>query len=73
MEVPALTSRIDKTDDQFQRNRQAYDAMVEGLQAELATARRGGPQASRDRHVARGKLLPRDRIGTLIHQGAPFL
>ena len=39
----------------------------------LADAALGGPQKSRDRHVARGKLLPRDRIDQLLDDGSPFL
>ena len=33
----------------------------------------GGPEASRERHVARGKLLPRDRVDALLDEGSPFL
>ena len=33
----------------------------------------GGPQRSRDRHVARGKLLPRERVDVLLDEGSPFL
>jgi 3-methylcrotonyl-CoA carboxylase beta subunit len=39
----------------------------------LAWARAGGPEASRQRHVARGKLLPRDRVDGLLDRGSPFL
>jgi 3-methylcrotonyl-CoA carboxylase beta subunit len=33
----------------------------------------GGPEASRERHVGRGKLLPRDRVATLLDPDSPFL
>jgi 3-methylcrotonyl-CoA carboxylase beta subunit len=46
---------------------------VADLQQRLATARLGGPEESRRRHVARGKLLPRDRVDTLLDPGSPFL
>ena len=42
-------------------NREAHLRLVEQLRAKLATAALGGPERSRERHVARGKLLPRDR------------
>ncbi|WP_069387343.1 carboxyl transferase domain-containing protein, partial [Cellulosimicrobium cellulans] len=38
-----------------------------------ATSARGGPASARDRHVARGKLLPRDRVDRLLDEGSPFL
>ena len=33
----------------------------------------GGSEAARAKHVAKGKLLPRDRIARLLDQGSPFL
>ncbi len=47
--------------------------LVEELRARLEVARMGGSQTARDRHVARGKLLPRDRIEHLLDPGSPFL
>ncbi|HWK77556.1 carboxyl transferase domain-containing protein [Microbacterium sp.] len=43
------------------------------LHARLATAADGGPESSRQRHVARGKLLPRERITRVLDEGSPFL
>ncbi len=39
----------------------------------MATAALGGPEASRQRHVERGKLLPRQRVERLLDIGSPFL
>ncbi|MGZ5401516.1 MAG: acyl-CoA carboxylase subunit beta, partial [Aeromicrobium sp.] len=47
--------------------------LVSELRERLATVRHGGSQASRDRHVSRGKLLPRDRVDRLLDPGSPFL
>ncbi|MEJ7634751.1 carboxyl transferase domain-containing protein [Aeromicrobium sp.] len=47
--------------------------LVEELRSKLATVREGGGEASRQRHVGRGKLLPRDRIDHLLDPGSPFL
>jgi 3-methylcrotonyl-CoA carboxylase beta subunit len=47
--------------------------LVADLRARLATAALGGPPRSRERHVARGKLLPRERIDRLLDDGSPFL
>jgi len=54
-------------------NREAHLALVAQLRAKLAAAALGGPQRSRDRHVERGKLLPRDRVDGLLDPGSPFL
>ncbi|TXJ04848.1 MAG: methylcrotonoyl-CoA carboxylase [Aeromicrobium sp.] len=47
--------------------------LVNDLRDQLATTRQGGSEASRARHVARGKLLVRDRIDHLLDPGSPFL
>ncbi len=47
--------------------------LVAELRERTAAARRGGSDASRDRHVSRGKLLPRDRVDRLLDPGSPFL
>jgi 3-methylcrotonyl-CoA carboxylase beta subunit len=46
---------------------------VEQLKSRLAEVRRGGPEAARERHVSRGKLLPRERVDRLLDPGSPFL
>ena len=72
MAVPALSSRIDRSDDRFRQNVEAFDSLVTDLREELAVVRLGGPASSRERHVARGKLLPRDRVDALLDPGSPF-
>ncbi|MFT3873503.1 MAG: carboxyl transferase domain-containing protein [Nocardioides sp.] len=47
--------------------------LVDQLRERLAVARQGGSQRARDRHVARGKLLVRDRVDRLLDPGSPFL
>jgi len=56
-----------------QANRDAHRELVDRLRDKLAVAARGGPQPSRERHVARGKLLPRDRVDALLDPGSPLL
>ncbi len=48
-------------------------ALVEGLQSQLATVRQGGGERAVERHRARGKLLPRERIDRIIDPGTAFL
>src|SRR6201747_2872467 len=54
-------------------HRDAHLALVDQLRTKLATAALGGPERARERHVSRGKLLPRDRVNGLLDPGSPFL
>ncbi|WP_448577482.1 carboxyl transferase domain-containing protein [Thermaurantiacus sp.] len=62
------------TDDEEARaNRAAMEALVATLRARAAQVALGGPEPSRQRHVARGKLLPRERVERLLDPGTAFL
>jgi 3-methylcrotonyl-CoA carboxylase beta subunit len=54
-------------------NEAAQRELAQDLRRRLAKAALGGPERSRERHVARGKLLPRERINQLLDEGSPFL
>ncbi|MGV1089645.1 MAG: carboxyl transferase domain-containing protein, partial [Mycobacterium sp.] len=54
-------------------NRDAHLHLVSQLRTKLAAAALGGPERARERHVARGKLLPRDRVDGVLDPGSPFL
>ena len=73
MEDVRLGTRVDVTGEAYARNAQAQRALVDDLQERLATARLGGSATARERHVGRGKLLPRDRVDGLLDPGSPFL
>ncbi len=68
-----LSTAADPAGTSFAANDASQRALVAELRERLRTAAQGGPQRSRDRHVARGKLLPRDRIDVLLDDGSPFL
>src|SRR5664280_2163115 len=70
---PMLSSMCDPESDSFRRNVMAMAGLVAALRNERVTAAVGGPPSARDRHVSRGKLLPRDRVETLLDPGSPFL
>ncbi|HEX5492950.1 MAG TPA: carboxyl transferase domain-containing protein [Mycobacteriales bacterium] len=70
---PVLTSAADPTSEAFVRNTKAHRALVAELRDRLAEAARGGPERARIRHTDRGKLLPRDRVDTLVDPASPFL
>jgi 3-methylcrotonyl-CoA carboxylase beta subunit len=54
-------------------NRESHRQLVEQLRAKLAAAALGGPERARERHVSRGKLLPRERVDGLLDSGSPLL
>ena len=54
-------------------NAAAMATLVADLRSKVAAIALGGPAASRDRHVARGKLLPRQRVEALLDPGTAFL
>jgi 3-methylcrotonyl-CoA carboxylase beta subunit len=68
-----LTSAVDAASREATANRDAMTTLVDELRLELAKVREGGPARSRDRHLAAGKLLPRQRVETLLDAGTPFL
>ena len=73
MDEAQLRTHVDPGSDSFARSEAAMRALTEELQDRLATVRLGGPEASRERHVARGKLLPRERVDALLDASSPFL
>jgi Acetyl-CoA carboxylase, carboxyltransferase component (subunits alpha and beta) len=71
--MPLQSSIIDSNDDRSVANRADQVALVDELRARMRQVALGGPERSRERHVARGKLLPRERIDRLLDAGSPFL
>ncbi len=68
-----LSSVVDTGSAEFRANAERMRALTDELKARRAEAALGGSQKSRERHTARGKLLPRDRVMNLIDPGSPFL
>src|ERR1700730_9164786 len=64
---------IDPTSAEYRANAVAMKALVDELRQRRAEAALGGSARARERHVGRGKLLPRDRVIPAIDSGAPFL
>lgn len=71
--MPALETKLNARSADFQANAAAMQAQVDDLNAQIAKAALGGGEATRARHVSRGKLLPRDRVQMLLDPGTPFL
>lgn len=71
--MPQLHSATNTHSDEFQTNTAAMQVLVEDLREKIARIAQGGGEAAREKHLARGKLLPRDRLQLLLDPGTPFL
>jgi len=71
--MTALSSSIEPGTAEFAHNAEAMKALVADLRAKLEAAMQGGSEEARARHVARGKLLARERINLLLDPGTPCL
>ncbi|SFL00599.1 carboxyl transferase domain-containing protein [Falsiroseomonas stagni] len=68
-----IPTSADPRSDSFRANAARMAALVADLRATVERIRLGGGETARKRHTDRGKLLPRDRIRTLIDPASPFL
>ncbi len=71
--MPVIETKIDRDSEDFQQNSAANMALAENLREVSEQIVTGGSARSRERHLVRGKLLPRDRIETLTDDGSAFL
>ena len=71
--MAAIDSALDLRSEEFRANRLAMEALVTDLRTRLTAAAQGGGDTARSRHLARGKLLPRQRVEMLLDPGTPFL
>ena len=71
--MPVLETSIDPKSDDFRANAKSLQAQVGALKDLLARIAEGGGAQARERHIGRGKLLPRERVRRLVDPGAPFL
>src|SRR3954452_9908911 len=73
MSAPRIDSKIAIDGEEFRARAAHNRALAEKLRADVAEAAKGGPEKHRERHVSRGKLLPRQRVERLLDPGSPFL
>jgi len=71
--MTVLRTAVDARSPEYAENAARMRALVEDLRAEAERVREGGGAAAREKHLARGKLLPRDRVRALIDPASPFL
>ncbi len=71
--MPVIESKLNTRSPEFAANASAMQALVDDLRAHCERIAQGGGEAARAKHVARGKLLPRERVNQLLDPGTPFL
>jgi acetyl-CoA carboxylase carboxyltransferase component len=71
--VQPLKSFIDRNSETYQTNYAANSAAVDRLKNELVRSTQGGGERYVKRHLAKGKLLPRERVEMLLDEGSYFL
>ncbi|MBX2878452.1 MAG: methylcrotonoyl-CoA carboxylase [Granulosicoccus sp.] len=71
--MATLTSTIKTGSEEFRANHTAMSKLVDHLQDQISIIEQGGGEKTVNKHLARGKLLPRDRIHRLLDAGSPFL
>ena len=71
--MTSLTSKIDTASGGYRANAAHNRALAADLRAKVAATALGGSEKSRERHMSRGKLLPRDRVERLLDPGSPLL
>src|SRR5919109_1950128 len=71
--MPVLETRFDPGSAESKARRDAMDALVADLRAKTSSAAQGGPEKAREKHLSRGKLLPRERVERLLDPATPFL
>ena len=71
--MPVITSKLDPRGAPYQASATAMAQMVADLREKVAIVAQAGGEAAREKHLARGKLLPRERVRTLLDVGSPFL
>ncbi|MCB9611750.1 MAG: acyl-CoA carboxylase subunit beta [Sandaracinus sp.] len=70
---PVLATKVDKKSETFRGNREAALKALEEIRGHVAKAHQGGGEKYNERHLSRGKLLPRQRVEMLLDRDSPFL
>ena len=71
--MPVIESSLNTRSAAFAENAQAMRALIDDLRDKLDRYAQGGGDDERQKHLARGKRLPRDWVERLLDPGSPFL
>src|SRR3990170_6195204 len=73
MSAPRIDTKVSLDSEEFRARANHNRALADKLRSDVAQAALGGTEKHRQRHVERGKLLPRERVERLLDPGSPFL
>ncbi len=71
--ISVIKSDVDTSSDEFKENERLMGEAMAGLEELTRRVHQGGPAKAREKHLARKKMLPRDRITALIDPGTTFM
>ena len=71
--MAVIASQISPTSSAFKGNLAQMQALCDNMRQAAERVERGGSDAARERHLSRGKLLPRERVRRLLDADSPFL
>lgn len=71
--LSVLPTAVDTSSSEYQENASQMKELLERMSSLHGTIAQGGPQKAKDKHISRGKMLPRDRVSALIDPGTSFL
>ncbi|MEX3009976.1 carboxyl transferase domain-containing protein [Hoeflea sp. TYP-13] len=71
--MAVLSSQIAPLSQSFKANSEHMRGLLEQMRGAAATVEKGGSEQARERHLSRGKLLPRERVRRLLDKNSPFL
>lgn len=71
--ISVLPTVVDVSSPDFRENNQQMKELVDRMTETHTKIAQGGPQKAKDKHISRGKMLPRDRVTALIDPGTSFL
>ncbi len=71
--MDVLESKIDTSSEEYKKNYEKYEQLVDHLKSKISWAMKGGGDERIELHKSRGKMLARDRIDALLDPGTPFM
>ncbi|MEX2126303.1 MAG: carboxyl transferase domain-containing protein [Woeseia sp.] len=71
--MPVIKTKVNSASENYEKNASANRKLAQELRGIHESIAKGGSERAREKHLARGKLLPRDRVRSLVDRGSPFL
>ncbi|OTA62725.1 carboxyl transferase [Hypoxylon sp. EC38] len=71
--ISIIQSNVDSTSDEFKENQRLMEEAMARLEQLTRNSQQGGPAKAREKHIARKKMLPRDRVAALVDPGTTFM